>query len=131
MRTYHLARQTCDPSSLVPEDKRRRTTSTDSSSGGSSISSSTTNGREAIKIDMYVSQLRDLYLDVLERRMPHHIESEIYASIHASENKGQQILYYEYALREASYAPRPSWAYVRAIVKRLQLEGATLDGLPF
>ena len=43
------------------------------------------------------------------------------------ENKVYSMENLEYALRETAFAPRPSWAYTAAILRRLKMT----DGLPF
>lgn len=43
------------------------------------------------------------------------------------EGKVYSMKQLEYALQETAFAPRPSWAYAAAILRRLQAE----DGLPF
>ena len=33
----------------------------------------------------------------------------------------------KYALQQTAYAPRPSWAYARAVIRRLRYEGLLMD----
>lgn len=62
-----------------------------------------------------LEEIKDAYRQSLQRPMPPWIVSEVSDAI----ARGVYPYYYVYALREAASAPRPSWQYAQAIVRRL------------
>lgn len=93
-----------------------------------STSSTSTSGNYAQ--EMLLRKVEDLsaqYHDCLGIPMPRYIKDSLIAALERGENSIGT--YMTYALREASRAPRPSWAYARAIIQRLKREGVTIDEL--
>ena len=112
-RTYHLY-----------QGDLQRTTNNHSTS--SSSCTTTTHGRNSTKAMMETSvsefqeaerleEVQNIYRQALQRPMPPWHVQEVSEAI----NRGVSPYYYEYALREAASAPRPSWQYAQAIVRRL------------
>ena len=82
-------------------------------------SSSSSSGKDAQK---WMLQLRKEYRDSLGVEMPVYLQQDIRKAL---EEEGISFVWYmSYALREASMAPRPSWAYARAVLRRLRTEKA-------
>lgn len=118
-RTYRLLRPTTTTTS-----ESITTTTTESSSSGSSSTTTTTHGRNPNSIVIESSsktlekmeELKETYRYALGKSMPPWTVQEVQDAL----LKGVPDVYYLYALREAAAAPRPSWAYALAIVRRLQ-----------
>ncbi|MGN1003463.1 MAG: hypothetical protein ACI4O5_01410 [Oscillospiraceae bacterium] len=62
-----------------------------------------------------LEEIKIAYQQSLQRPMPPWIVNEVSDAI----TRGVCPYYYVYALREAAGAPRPSWQYALAIVRRL------------
>lgn len=77
----------------------------------SSISTSTSTSKEETEKRLLTPDTQKLIKAIIKD-----IEGKVYSM--------EQL---EYALQETAFAPRPSWAYAAAILRRLQAE----DGLPF
>lgn len=93
-----------------------------------STSSTTSSGNVAQElIQRRVEDLSIEYRDCLGTPMPRYIKDSLIAALERGENRIGT--YMTYALREASRAPRPSWAYARAIIQRLKREGVSIDEL--
>lgn len=69
------------------------------------------------KSDKSITRLRKKYRDCLGREMPNIVLMEV-----QDELLTHPWQYIAYALEEASRAPRPSWAYASAIIRRLNRE---------
>jgi len=108
-------------SSLVTKEVKPNYDSTTTAT--TTTTTSTTSGRKSptFDIDSEISEMKKNYIDILGRQMPHHIETEIRQHIAACYDPDVEIMRYHYALKETAAAPRPSWAYVRAIVHRLEV----------
>lgn len=121
-----------------PENiKRTLQTTTDhenyhAAAGSSTTGSSTTtvqvfpgNGSEVVK-QYALEQLKQLHIEYFGRPMPSPISAEVLRDLYA----GTPSAYYRYAMMEAVYAPRPSWRYVAAIVKRCKTQLIEPGDLP-
>ena len=84
-------------------------------STSSTTSSSNANGY-ADKM-AHANYIAEEYFDAIGRRMPHSIRIDVEQDLSFTPYQ-----YYVYALRETARAPRPSWAYTKAIVSRLLRE---------
>lgn len=113
-RTYHLY-----------QGDLQRTTNNHSTSR-SSATTTTTHGRNSIVSVIETSssemeeansleEIQTVYRQALQRPMPPWHVQEVSEAI----SRGVSPYYYQYALREAASAPRPSWQYAQAIVRRL------------
>ena len=91
-----------------------------SSSTGSSSSSTTTVENCQIMERNRIEQLRQLYENTIGAPMSLAVLKQLLLSI----TRGTPWQYYEYALEETALAPRPSWRYAVAIVRRLITEKA-------
>lgn len=69
-----------------------------------------------------LEEIKESFRQSLQRPMPPWIVSEVSDAI----VRGVCPYYYVYALREAASAPRPSWQYAQAIVRRLIREKVPL-----
>lgn len=77
-------------------------------------------------IKIYIeTELPQMYKDCICRPVPPIIIKEITKNIKEAENPLDLMQIYRYALCETASAPRPSWAYARAIVNRCLREGYT------
>lgn len=115
-RTYHL----------YHGDLQRTTNNYERGSSTSSTCTTTTHGRNSADTIMEpyqsdsemveeLEEIKTAYRQSLQRPMPPWIVSEVSDAI----TTGVCPYYYVYALREAAAAPRPSWQYAMAIVRRL------------
>ena len=114
-----------------------RTSSTTTSSTSSRSSSSSTIARACAcacedrlytpAINVMVDDLRDAYLDAIGSEMSERCEHFLRGEL----ARGVPYEYYLYALDETAYAPRPSWRYTAAIVRRLMCTHASVDDLRF
>lgn len=97
-------------------EKRTTTTTTtsSSSSSSSSIARARTHAREA-EINVAVEGIRELYQSAIGQPMTEVCERSLRRDL----ERGTPYIYYHYALVETAYAPRPSWRYTLAIVRRL------------
>ena len=81
-------------------------------------SSSTSSGQTAQEMTEILS---DEYRSCLGNPMPIYLKKAVEATL---DREGEDDFWYlMYALREASKAPRPSWAYARAVYYRVKREG--------
>lgn len=96
------------------------TTTTESISSSSTTTRTHAHASEA-QINVAVEGLRDLYQRSIGQPMSEICESSLRRDL----AKGTPYVFYHYALIQAAYAPRPSWRYVLAIIRRLQLQGVT------
>lgn len=106
------------------ENKTRTTTTTTTSRSSSSSTIACARAREA-EINVQVEDLKDLYRRAIGQPMSAICE----ASLRRSLEGGEPYIYYHYALEETAYAPRPSWRYTLAIVRRLAAQGVSEDEL--
>lgn len=95
-------------------EKRTTTTSTTISSSSSSTTRAHTRAREA-EINVAVEGLREIYQAAIGQPMTEICERALRRDL----EKGVPYIYYHYALEETAFAPRPSWRYAMAIVRRL------------
>lgn len=65
-----------------------------------------------------LEQLKKLHMECFGRPMPAPIAAEVLKDLRCD----TPAAYYRYAMTEACYAPRPSWRYVQAIVKRCKAQ---------
>ncbi len=101
----------------MENENNKRTTTTTSSS---STSIACARAREA-ELNVQVADLKELYQQAIGQPMSAICE----ASLRRSLEGGTPYLYYHYALVETAYAPRPSWRYTLAVVRRLTLQEVT------
>lgn len=97
----------------------------------SSISTSTSTSKEETEkrlltpnTQKLIKEIKQLYHDAIGSYPTVIICKAIIKDIEGQVYSMEQL---EYALQETAFAPRPSWAYAAAILRRLQAE----DGLPF
>ena len=88
------------------------TTSTSTSSTSSTTTTSST-------IFQDLEGIKEAYQDALGRTMPQSIASYVQSEILMGRMDAHDV---HYALMETAAAPRPSWRYAMAIIKRLQRE---------
>lgn len=112
-RTYHLY-QGAVPSTTnnYNSSSRSSTTTTHGRNSADTIMKPYPSGSELVG---ELEEIKDAYRQSLQRPMPPWIVSEVSDAI----ARGVYHYYYVYALREAAAAPRPSWQYAQAIVRRL------------
>lgn len=67
---------------------------------------------------LQMENLKKLHMECIGRPMPAPIAAEVLRDLDAD----TPAVYYKYALTEACYAPRPSWRYVQAIVRRCKAQ---------
>lgn len=72
-----------------------------------------------------LEQLKQLHQECFGRAMPAPIAAEVLRDLDAQ----TPSKYYRYAMMEACYAPRPSWRYVQAIVRRCKDQMVNPDEL--
>ncbi len=102
-------------------------TTTDGYSSRSS-STTTTNGRNTPEFERLMNEIRKanehlpylakLYHDAIGRQLNRIISQEMASMM----RDGIPPEYIEYALQEAAAAPQPSWAYAKAVIRRLKRE---------
>lgn len=104
-------------------EKRTTTTTTTSSSSNTTHTRACAYAREAseekareIELNVQVEDLRSLYAQAIGAPMSPMIAKELRHELEA----GTPYIYYHYALWQTAYAPRPSWRYTLAIVRRLK-----------
>ena len=73
-----------------------------------------------------LESLKKLHAECFGRAMPAPISAEVLRDLDA----GTPTAYYRYAMIEATYAPRPSWRYAAAIVRRCKEEMIDPGELP-
>lgn len=73
-----------------------------------------------------IESLKKLHAECFGRPMPAPISAAVLRDLDA----GTPSAYYRYAMIEATYAPRPSWRYAAAIVKRCKEEMVDPGELP-
>lgn len=112
-RTYHLYK-----------GELPHTTTTD---GSSRSTTSTTNGRKHDENLMDLESIKRMYHDCLSLTMPGHIENQVAYWLETNFVPPEYVMY---ALQEASMAPRPSWKYALAIIRRLGNEKYPVGLLP-
>lgn len=101
-RTYHLLRG---------EIKTNSTTTTTHNT-----STSTTSGKNNGEILMDLEVIKHRYYECLGMQMPGHIVQQVHGWLEAGYMPTE---YFLYGLQEAAMAPRPSWRYAMAVVRRL------------
>lgn len=95
-------------------EKRTTTTTT-----GISSSSTTTHAHaREVEINVSVQSIRELYADAIGGSMSQICENSLREDL----RKGTPYIFYHYALLETAFAPRPSWRYALAIVRRLVMQ---------
>lgn len=104
-RTYHLAPQLSSSTT---------TTSTTSSMNTSDV-----------VMDLETIKLR--YHNCLGMAMPKHLQDQVRGWLEGNTIPAE---YFLYGLQEAAYAPRPSWRYAMAVVRRLADEHYPVGMLP-
>lgn len=108
------------------ENRTRTTTTTTTSRSSSSSTIACARAREA-ELNVQVEDLKEIYRRSIGQAM-----SEICAqSLRHRLEGGTPFIYYVYALNEAAFAPRPSWRYVEAIVRRLTSQAAKEEDIHF
>lgn len=109
---------------MYQENEKRTTTTITSINTSSSTTRAGARAREA-EINVAVEGLRDLYLDAIGLPMSAICERDLRRELEA----GTPYIFYHYALEETAYAPRPSWRYAMAIVRRLLAQGVTEEAM--
>ena len=106
-------------------EKRTTTTTTTSSSSNTTHARACAYAREAsedharqVELNVQVEDLRSLYAQAIGAPMSPMIAKELRHELEA----GTPYIYYHYALWQTAYAPRPSWRYTLAIVRRLKCQ---------
>lgn len=107
---------------MYQENEKRTTTTTSISS--SSSTSTRARARET-EINVAVEGLREIYQDAIGQPMSEICERALRRDL----EKGVPYIYYHYALEETAFAPRPSWRYTMAIVRRLLAQEVDEDAL--
>lgn len=120
-RTYHLAAQLS--SSTTPTG----TTTTTEKNTSSTSTTKYYHGRNSNDTIMELETIKLRYHNCLGATMPKHLSDQVLGWL-----KGNTIPaeYFLYGLQEAAYAPRPSWRYVMAVVRRLASEKYPVEMLP-
>lgn len=108
------------------QENEKRTTTTTSTATSSSSTRASARAREAT-INCAVEGLRQLYQDAIGQPMSAICERALRADLEA----GTPYIFYHYALEETAFAPRPSWRYTQAIVRRLLAQGVTEEDAYF
>ena len=95
------------------------------------VLSSTTTGEKLPNSDKFarqtyaVERIKTQFADAFGREMPRSIQQQVLLSIRS----GTPAAYYTYAIEETLLAPRPSWRYTMAIVRRLEQQMIDQDDL--
>lgn len=100
---------------MYHENNKRTTTTTISSSSSSSSTTRAHARTRETEINVAVAGLREIYQDAIGQPMSDICERSLRRDL----EKGVPYLYFHYALEETAFAPRPSWRYTMAIVRRL------------
>ena len=102
-----------------------------STTRSSSISTSTSTSKEGTEkrlltpeTQKLIGEIRHLYHDAIGTYPAVYVCKAIVKDIEGNAYSMEEL---EYALQETAFAPRPSWAYAAAILRRLQ----ACDKLPF
>lgn len=103
----------------------RTTTTTTTPTSSSSSTIARTRAREA-ELNVMIADLKDLYYRAIGQPMSAICADSLRRDLESGQTTYMQ---YHYALTETAYAPRPSWRYALAIVRRLELQGITDDDL--
>lgn len=111
---------------MYQENNKRTTTTSNSSITSSSTTRASARAREA-EINVAIEGLRQLYQDAIGQPMSAICERALRDDLAA----GTPYIFYHYALEETAFAPRPSWRYAQAIVRRLHAQGVTEDDVYF
>lgn len=109
---------------MYQENEKRTTTTITSINSSSSTTHASARAREA-EINVAVEGLRELYHDAIGQPMSAICERSLRRSLEA----GTPYVFYHYALQETAFAPRPSWRYTEAIVRRLLAQGADEESI--
>lgn len=109
---------------MYHENVKRTTITTTSSNSSSSTTRASARAREA-EINVAVEGLRELYMDAIGQPMTAICERALRRSL----EDGTPYVFYHYALEETAFAPRPSWRYTEAIVRRLLAQGVDEESL--
>lgn len=100
---------------------------TTTANGSSRSTTSTTSRRDRKEALMDLESIKRAYHDCLSLTMPEHIENQVKYWLEENVFPPEYIIY---ALQEASMAPRPSWKYAMAIIRRLSNEHYPVGLLP-
>lgn len=111
-RTYHLYHGELP---RTENDYERSTSSSTTTHGRNSADTIVKPYQSGSELVGELEEIKDAYRQSLQRPMPPWVVSEVSDAI----TRGVCHYYYVYALREAAAAPRPSWQYAQAIVRRL------------
>lgn len=107
-------------------ENEKRTTTTTTTIGSSSSSTTRAHARtRETEINVAIAGLRELYQDAIGQPMSDICERALRRDL----EKGVPYLYFHYALEETAFAPRPSWRYTLAIVRRLLLQEVDEESL--
>lgn len=94
----------------VPSMTSSSTTTTTTTASSSSLQSLKTK---------YIAEIKAAYSDAIGRSMPNSLVRDVERDL----DTGTPGYYYLYALEQTAMAPRPSWHYTMAIIRRLYREG--------
>lgn len=111
---------------MYHENEKRTTTTINTSITSSSTTRASARAREA-EINVAVEGLRELYFDAIGQPMTAICERALRRSLEG----GTPYVFYHYALEETAFAPRPSWRYAEAIVRRLIAQGVDEESVMF
>lgn len=109
---------------MTTTNEKRTTTTTASSSSSSTSTRAHARAREA-EVNCQIEGLRELYRDAIGQAMSDICERALRRDL----ERGTPYVYYHYALEETAFAPRPSWRYTMAIVRRLQTQEVDEESL--
>lgn len=87
-------------------------------------STATNEGCRKILNSLFIEEFPSMYQDAIGTRPVQAIIKEVKENLDDNTVTIRQI---KYALQQTAYAPRPSWAYARAIIRRLRYEGLLMD----
>lgn len=92
-------------------------------------SQTTINGFRFMITQMFMEHFAQDYQDAIGTRPVQVIIKEVRTQLERGEITPQQV---SRALQQTAYAPRPSWAYARAIIRRMVRDGEfTENDVPF
>lgn len=87
-------------------------------------STATNEGCRKILNSLFIEEFPSMYQDAIGTRPVQAIIKEVKENLDDNAVTIKQI---KYALQQTAYAPRPSWAYARAVIRRLRYEGLLMD----
>lgn len=102
---------------VVADEKYQAVASSSTSSSTTTVQVFPHSASETLR-RYQLENLKELHAECLGRPMPAPISAELLRDL----DDGTPSAYYKYAMREACYAPRPSWRYVQAIVRRCKAQ---------